>query len=1168
MSNVLWKIELFGGLRAVCADQILTRFRTQKTAALLARLAYSPNTALSRDELMEMLWPDVAPGEGRNRLNVELSALRKALALPRFSQAAALTCSRFTIALNTDVATTDVAAFEAAQHRARRVGSVQEQLDGLKEAVDLYNGPLLPLLEQSWVAPARTHLANRYADLNGRLVALLETQGHRDQAIEYARRAAHFDPDCEEAQEILIRTLLNAHQPTSALKQCEEWKRRLADDGSSPSAALARLAQEALRSSKTVSVTLNASPDNPQPDAVTAASDNGVSLVSEPWPTGTVTLFVTDIEGSTQLTHRLKERYEIVRERHHELMRTQFRLHNGHEYKEVGDGFWVVFANTGDALACAVSCQRALSGEVWPADTNDLRVRIGLHAADVERKDGEYRGVGLHHISRIVQAAHGGQILVSQTAAQLAQSTLKAGMKLASLGEFRLRDAPAPETLFQLYYPDIAQTQFPVPVAPRACMPSLPPTFTRFIGREAEQEQLRALLLDPSTRLVTLMGTAGMGKTRLALETARGLCDAFAGAVYFVPLEAATTAAQIAENILVALRQERAPDKDALEQAAEVLNAQPTLLVLDNFEKLVDEGADVAQDLLHRVPTLTCLVTSQRSLALSVEQEFEVTTLPTPKEQDWQPPKQTGQQLPQLAALNPHLETLPSVELFVERARKNKLDFQLTPRNQAAIAELCARLEGIPLALELAASWIKSLTPTEMLRELKDVLVARDRDVPERHRSLDAAIEASYKLLKPDLQRFFLCLSAFRGGWTVEAARAVCGEPQTRRFLTQLRERSLIQADDNEEETRYRLLESLRHFGDERLQASGGQEAVRECHLAYFRELVEQADPQLQGAEQAEWLRRLEAERQNLRAALTYADVENRLEMAANLQWFWIIRAQLQEGRAWLEGALSRRSDKTDALTLKARNAAGILAWHACDFPAAREHFNTCLKLYQNDGNERGVALSLVNLANLASYQSDHATAYADYERSLVIWRKLGEKRSIAITLSNLGAAATAIKDYSAARRFLEEAVDIQQHSVQTGIYANTLFNLALVYLEEQNDRVYACIQKCLQIWQELEDQLSLCKLLLPVIWIMQKAAKYERAAWLTGAVQAAWERVNAPIPSEARDELEATISKLQSQLPADVYANAVQSGRNAPWSEVVAAIQAVGNPSDSAVFG
>lgn len=369
--------------------------------------------------------------------------------------------------------------------------------------------------------------------------------------------------------------------------------------------------------------------------------------MKEEWPTGTITLLVMDIQGSTQLAHQTGETYEIVRERHHEMMRTQFALHNGREYKEVGDGFWTVFKNTGDALACAVACQRALAAEVWPPPVTELRVRMGLHVANVQFKNGDYRGVGMHDVSRIVQAAHGGQILASQAVAGLAQRDLKDGMELIDVGEFRLRDAPAPEHLFQLNYSGMAQAQFPTPNAPRACTPNLPPSYNRFVGREEEQERLKALLLGKAARLITLIGPGGMGKTRLAVEVARSVTEAFSGAVYFVPLADVTASAQIAEAILTALRQERAADREALEQAIGVLAAQPALLVLDNFDELVGEGAGVAQTLLHQVPTLTCLITSRQCLAISMEQEFELLPLPVPTKDSWQTPDGNARTVPQ-----------------------------------------------------------------------------------------------------------------------------------------------------------------------------------------------------------------------------------------------------------------------------------------------------------------------------------------------------------------------------------------------------------------------------------------------------------------------------------------------------------------------------------------
>lgn len=483
----------------------------------------------------------------------------------------------------------------------------------------------------------------------------------------------------------------------------------------------------------------------------------------------------------------------------------------------------------------------------------------------------------------------------------------------------------------------------------------------------------------------------------------------------------------------------------------------------------------------------------------------------------------------------------------------------MTPRSAAAIAELCARLEGIPLALELAASWAKMLTPAQMLTQLKSVLVARDRDVPERHRSLSAAIEGSYRLLCPELQRFFAGLSAFRGGWTVEAAQEVGDEPQALNFLMQLRERSLILADESSDEMRYRLLETLREFGEERLQESGEMEAVRDRHLAFFHALAEQADPQLQGAEQAQWLHRLEAERQNLHTALMYADVETRLKIACNLQLFWIIRAHLQEGRAWLEGALTRRGNRTDALTLQARNNAGILAWQAGNFPVAHEHLSACLHQYQVEGNERGVARSLVNLANMASQQGDHATARANYEHSLTSWRKLREKHPLAITLSNLGALANMMKDNEAGLAYLEEALSLQQDIGDARLHANILHNMAEIHRDNRNFAgAQQCIGECLHIRLTLQDQHTICNLTDLLVAIAYDLEHYKRAAWFAGASEAAFCHIGVPAAPCSRDGIHEYVTQLHAKMPLPAFEQAYNAGRMASWEQIIAAISDV----------
>jgi non-specific serine/threonine protein kinase len=548
----------------------------------------------------------------------------------------------------------------------------------------------------------------------------------------------------------------------------------------------------------------------------------------------------------------------------------------------------------------------------------------------------------------------------------LLERDLPPGVQLADLGVYRLRDLPTPERLFQVNYAGAAETVFPPLRAEAGYASNLPVSFTRFFGREPEIGQLCDLLLDSGTRLVTLSGPGGTGKTRLALEVASRLVPSFSGAVWFVSLADLSDAALIGDALVGALRLPRTPGREPLEQAIEALSKQPSLLVLDNFEQLVEAGAGVVRTLLERVPDLTILVTSRQLLGLSGEREFALSPLPTPGG----------------AADTPErLSLYGSVQLFVDRAQAVKPDFQVTNANAPAVAELCDRLEGIPLAIELAAARAQVLTPAQMLAQLQNrfaFLVSRKRDVAERHRTLRAAIDWSFRLLSPELQRFFARLSVFRGGWTVEAAEQVCEEPLALDHLAVLRECSLVRTDDGSgsNEIRFGMLETLREFGQERLRETGEEWVLHKRHLDYFARFSQDSKKHLFGPEQKQWLDRYEHELDNMRSALEAAltdvgDPDSGLRLALGYDRFWQVRGYVSEARGWLKRLLGCANALSEESRAKALYAAGFFALRQGDNPEARVLLEESLSAFRERGDTSFIARAADNLALVLQDQGD-----------------------------------------------------------------------------------------------------------------------------------------------------------------------------------------------------
>ena len=681
--NEPWRVTLLGSLRAEQNDHVIHRFYTYKIGALFAFLACYRQQAHSRDALIEMLWPESDLKPGRASLSTALSSLRNQFEPPGTPAHSVLRADRFSIGLNPDVVVTDVAEFENAVRAAAKAGSATERVQHLSDAVERYEGRLLPGYYEEWITGEQERLSGLFFGTLGRLLPLLEAAGELDAAIAHARKAVAVEPLREEGHGHLIRLLAASGQPGAALRQFKEWERLLDEEmGDEPSAPLRALARQVEKQSGLSAPPL-AAPVSRPPKPVPAPT----AVAGMP---ATLTFLMTDIEGSTRQWERAGEAFRQALGTHHSLLRTAFARHGGQEIKEAGDSFLVAFPGARQALACAVAGQQALVGQAWPEGVGPLKVRMALHTGDVEQSaDGEYHGLVLHRASRMLTAAHGGQVLVAEVTAGLVRRELGEEVRLTDLGIYRLRDVPAPERLFQVEYPGMATGGFAPLAAEAGHQANLPLQFTRFFGRGREIAELTALLQLPETRLVTLSGPGGTGKTRLALQVAERLTQPLSGAVWFAPLADIADPSLIVDTILSSLRVPRVPQREPLDQVVEALAKQPCLLVLDNFEHLVEGGTTTIQELLARVPDLTVLVTSRQLLSLSGEQEFALKPLPTPGGSADTPER---------------LSTYDSVRLFIDRAQTSRPDFQITNANAPAVAELCDRLEGIPLALELAAA--------------------------------------------------------------------------------------------------------------------------------------------------------------------------------------------------------------------------------------------------------------------------------------------------------------------------------------------------------------------------------------------------------------------------------------------------------------------------------
>jgi predicted ATPase/class 3 adenylate cyclase len=732
-----------------------------------------------------------------------------------------------------------------------------------------------------------------------------------------------------------------------------------------------------------------------------------------------VTFLFTDIEGSTKLAQSLpRETWTGVLGRHRDLIRAAIRDAGGHEEKTEGDAFFAVFASPDAAVAATVDAQRRLTGEAWPEGIEVL-VRMGLHTGEgALDADGEYVGADVHRAARVAAAGNGGQVLLSESSSDRVSGRLPTGVTLRGLGQHRLKDL-RPERICQLEI-DGLRTEFP-PIRSLDRQPNnLPTQLTSFVGREAELEEASELL--GTTRLLTLTGPGGTGKTRLSLQLAANVAHEYEDGTWFVALEPVRDPSLVAARIATTFSLAETASKSPRDQLVEWLAERHVLLVLDNFEQVID-AAPVVADLLRSAPKLRVIATSRAALRVSGEQEYPVPGLPVPRDllalSDLERLNLTSDERAQAVDAVTQYE---AVKLFIARAEAVRPGFKVTNDNAPAVAAICARLHGMPLAIELAAARTKLLSPDAILGRLErqlGVLAAGSRDVPERQQTLRGAIAWSYDLLDDGQKRLLWRLAAFVGGWELDAAEAVCGPAdeigiEVLDGIMALADQSLVRTEEVEEATRFRQLDTIHEFAAEQLAASNEQAEIERRHGAYFLELVERATPELSGADQRRWLGMLEHDHDNIRAAMERAvaipDPDTAIRLGFGMWRYWQKRGHLTEAKRRLQ-QMADQSWSRDDPVLRARlmEALGGVGWWMGDRETLIRAYTEALDLWRAIGDQKEIANALYNHSFSFAVSTDPSTAdpdgigRAEAEEALRLYREIGDERGEANVLWGLG---------------------------------------------------------------------------------------------------------------------------------------------------------------------
>ena len=869
-------------------------------------------------------------------------------------------------------------------------------------------------------------------------------------------------------------------------------------------------------------------------------------------------MLFSDIEGSTALLSRLGDRYAEALSAQRAVLRGAIGASHGHELGTEGDSFFVVFESASDAVRCCVAAQLALASRDWP-DGAVVRVRMGLHSGEPTRHEDGYVGMDVHRAARIAATAHGGQVVLSDATRVLAEPLLPAGVSVRDLGWHRLKDIEAPERIYQLAAARLEQ-RFP-PLRSLGAQTSLPLPMTPLVGRDGDVERLGASLRRPAVRLVTLTGTGGVGKTRLALAAAASLGEAFQHGVYFVPLAAVRDAEVMWRTLADGLDISGA--RPAAEIVTEHLGNRQALLVLDNLEQL-DGAAGVVAALLSAAPGLVILATSRRPLHLQGEHEQPVLPLEVPREAGVE-----------------DVAACAAARLFAQQAAMVRPGFALTPGNAADVAAICRRLDGLPLAIELAASRVKILAPGALLGRLGQSLslAARDAGRPSRQQALRDTIAWSYDLLTSDLQENLRRAGVFAGGCDLDAFAAVAladqgpaAELDPLQQVAELLDVSLITVTEGADgEPRVGMLETIREYALERLEHSGDLDIIRRRHAEYYAAFAERLHGQLRGPGHLASLHCLEAEHDNLRAALSWSldtragDRAGDRERAATglrlvqaLAQFWYEHGHASEGRRWLQRAIELASDDDAGASLaQVTHWLGALLQQQGQNDLAVTFFERSLAIWRHLDDQDKVARELNSLGITHSHLGHPDTARSLLEDSIDIARKLGGGVRLASALTSLGHVESVAGNVDRATEVQQEALALdraqgdmlgvaidQQALAVTSLRAGRareaghLLSATIDYVVSSGDTEF--LANTLELSAAVAAHLEAGLL----------------AARLAGAAEGVRQRMGMPIPARDAAMLERFLAPARAAIPRDMWDAEVTAGRALTQQQAAALLQ------------
>lgn len=907
-------------------------------------------------------------------------------------------------------------------------------------------------------------------------------------------------------------------------------------------------------------------------------------------PSGTVTFMFTDIEGSTRLWEQNPEEMKSALAKHDSILKETIESNNGQIIKTTGDGVHAVFSTAIDAVKASLQAQQEFQAlGVLKTNEFSIHVRMGIHTGEAELRDGDYYGGTLNRGSRIMAVGHGGQILISETTLQIAQEHLPASVSVLDLGGHQLKGLIKAERIFQISAPDLQQ-EFPPLKSQSHATNNLPTQLTSFIGRDRELAEAKSRL--DGARLITLIGPGGTGKTRLSLQLGFQLLSEFTDGVWLVEFAAIADSSLILRTIASTFEIGEVPGVPLNTLVHDFLREKQLLMILDNCEHLVEAIAKVADELLHVAPHIKIIASSREALGINGETIYRVPSLSLPRVDE--NTKETAMDF-------------ESVQLFVERASAADRKFYLTDENASSVAQICSRLDGIPLAIELAASRITVFSPEQIAKRLDDrfkLLTGGSRTALPRQQTLRALIDWSYDLLTEDARALLRNLSVFSGGWTFEAAETICNNVDVFENLPQLINKSLVTVNNKGEEPRYFLLETIRQYARDKLLEYGEGEGTRNRHLSYYLKMAETARPELlKRAHELEWLNRLETEYDNLRTAIEWG-LSNKpfavIRMVYLLTFFIITKSHAEEGHRWgveaLKQNLDRKSQNNEENIYKGRllatmsvfsfsmgdnrttcveagqaidllrstndkwNLALTLGFRAsADFltgntDIAISAIEEAIRLAEEIGDNYILGSVLSSASRVEAFaKGDYAKAYEVHEKACELLKEDGNRWMYGITLFGLGNIAIVLKEFETARNKFNLAMQIMQ---ELGSKRNvTMIKSDLAHIlryEGKYSQAISSYRQTLLEWQRIGHRAAVAHQLECFAFIASELEQNEKAIRLLGAADALRQRIEIDMNSLEREEYEKETADLKANIGETEYSSLWAEGRSMTMGEAI----------------